>query len=85
MITAFPPSKPTHILFFAFFKTHGLFLHYLLLCGYMYTHTYIPKNNMLSLYRATWIYVFRADHSLLAKQLLSSPVEETISPTLSTP
>lgn len=66
----FSPSKPNPIPFLSHFQIQSLFSH-----NHFYKHIYvciyinISKYNLLILYSVTLMYIFRADHLALKKQL----------------
>lgn len=79
----FPSSKSYHRPFHALFHIHSLFFPLIVyLHIYICICVYIPKYNHLNLY-VTFMFIFRANHLKLDKQLVCFFLKNTISPTLS--
>lgn len=74
----FLPSKPSHIPLHTLLQIHGLFF-YVITCMYVYVYRHIPKYNLFSPRNVTCMYVFRAEHLALDKQLVCSSLGKTSS------
>ena len=75
----FPPPESSHIPLLALCQTQGFLYHSLLLPVSVYTY---QKCKLFSLYVIP-MYVFRADHLVLEKQLVGSSLGKTVSIALS--